>query len=68
MNKPQNTITTVPVSSNKDQTDSFMRLDYIFLSKSVTPHLTDYSVIENDITNSSSDHYPVAFVYLSFNF
>lgn len=56
----KNKITTVPTTLNEDKAHGQMRLDYIFLSKSLLPHLSDYNVIRNELTDKASDHYPVA--------
>jgi len=55
----KNKDTTVPTSSNRDSAHAQMRLDYIFLSSSLSTHLSSYNVIKNELTNRSSDHYPV---------
>lgn len=36
-----------------------MRLDYIFVSKPLLPHIRNYLVIKNALTDKASDHYPV---------
>lgn len=50
---------TASTSINEYSAHSNMRLDYIFLSKSLLNHLKDYSVIKNNITEKASDHYPI---------
>ncbi|HVA97027.1 MAG TPA: endonuclease/exonuclease/phosphatase family protein [Candidatus Acidoferrales bacterium] len=50
---------TVPTPTSKDTSHSQMRLDYIFISDSLLPHLKDYSVVKNKITDKASDHYPI---------
>lgn len=50
---------TVPTQSAKGTKHSPMRLDYIFLSKSLSPYLHSYSVVKNELTDIASDHYPV---------
>lgn len=56
----KNKINTVPTPFNKDDAHkSRLRLDYIFISRSLSPLLKDYSVVKNNITDFSSDHYPV---------
>ena len=50
---------TVPTPSNKDAAHAEMRLDYIFLSDSLSQHLTSYKVVKNELTDKASDHYPV---------
>jgi len=50
---------TAPTSINEYSAHSNMRLDYIFLSKSLLNHLKDYFVIKNNITKKASDHYPI---------
>ncbi|MFC1687213.1 endonuclease/exonuclease/phosphatase family protein [Patescibacteria group bacterium] len=55
----KNIDTTVPTLSKVGTKHSPMRLDYIFLSKSLLPFLQSYKVIKNKITNLASDHYPV---------
>lgn len=53
---------TVPTPANEDTSHSEMRLDYIFVSKPLLPNLKSYSVIKNDLTDKSSDHYPISLV------
>ncbi|NTU46500.1 hypothetical protein HGA88_02645 [Candidatus Roizmanbacteria bacterium] len=55
----KNMIFTVPTPANIDTTHAQMRLDYIFVSTSLAPHLTSYSVIKDELTHIASDHYPV---------
>lgn len=55
----KNKETTVPTPSNNDSSHAQMRLDYIFLSNSLSTHLSSYEVIKNELTNKASDHYPV---------
>lgn len=55
----QQKITTVPTSSNQDVNHSNMRLDYIFVSESLKDELYLYEVIKNELTEKTSDHYPV---------
>ena len=50
---------TAPTSINEYDAHSNMRLDYIFLSQSLLPHLSDYNVIKNKLTEKTSDHYPI---------
>lgn len=50
---------TVPTLLNEDSAHGHMRLDYIFLSKSLLPCLGKYRVIKNELTDKASDHYPV---------
>ncbi len=51
---------TSPTLLNEFSQHYNMRLDYIFLSQSLTPYLTGYSVVKNEMTDKASDHYPVA--------
>lgn len=51
---------TAPTTLNEANAHGHMRLDYIFISKSLLPNLADYKVIKNDLTDKASDHYPVA--------
>ena len=51
--------TTVPTSSNQDQSHSKMRLDYIFVSESLKNNLSSYKVVKNELTEKASDHYPI---------
>lgn len=53
---------TVPTSLNEYQAHSNMRLDYIFVSKSLIENVKDYSVVKNNLTDKASDHYPVVVV------
>lgn len=55
-NKEYTTPTKIP---NEDKSVSKLRLDYIFLSKSLLPNLNNYTVIKNTVTEKASDHYPV---------
>lgn len=50
---------TVPTPISKDPAHAQMRLDYIFLSQSLLPHLAEYHVVKNEISEKASDHYPV---------
>ena len=54
-----NTEHTVPTPVNRDASHSAMRLDYIFVSETLLPAITDYAVIKNELTDVASDHYPV---------
>ena len=36
-----------------------MRLDYIIVSESLKNKVSSYEVIKNDLTERTSDHYPV---------
>lgn len=51
--------TTVPTPVNQDASHSQMRLDYIFISKSLEASMKDYRVIKNSLTDHASDHYPI---------
>jgi len=53
---------TAPTSINEHKAHSNMRLDYFFFSKTLLPHLKQYNVIKNALTESASDHYPIAVV------
>lgn len=55
----KNTESTAPTTINEDSAHSNMRLDYVFISKSLAPYLLKYRVIKNDLTEKASDHYPV---------
>jgi len=55
----QNAVTTVPTPSNTDAAHADLRLDYIFLSEALAPHLASYRVIKDATTDGASDHYPV---------
>lgn len=35
------------------------RLDYIFVSEALLPHVQSYKVIKNELSHYSSDHYPI---------
>lgn len=59
LHSKKNKITTVPTTLNEDKAHGQMRLDYIFLSKSLLPHLSGYEVVKNELTDKASDHYPV---------
>ena len=50
---------TAPTSINEYSAHSNMRLDYFFISETLKPHLKNYQVIKNKVTNSASDHYPI---------
>ena len=58
----KNKESTAPTSINEYEAHSNMRLDYIFLSKSLLHHLKEYNVIKNNLTEKVSDHYPVKIV------
>jgi exodeoxyribonuclease-3 len=53
---------TVPTPANRDASHAQMRLDYIFISNSLLPHLHSYAVVKNEITDRASDHYPITVV------
>lgn len=53
---------TAPTSINEYNAHSNMRLDYIFLSQSLMPHLKKYKIVINELTEKASDHYPVTVV------
>lgn len=55
----KNKETTVPTPTNTDTTHASLRLDYIFVSKPLLPHVTDYTVVKNSLTDHASDHYPI---------
>lgn len=60
-------VATVPTPANTDPAHAApLRLDYMFVSKSITPFLTDAQVIRSAKTNRASDHYPLV-VDFSFN-
>jgi exodeoxyribonuclease-3 len=50
---------TAPTAINEYGAHSNMRLDYIFLSQSLLPHLKSYEVVKDEHTEKASDHYPV---------
>lgn len=51
---------TAPTTDiNEYSAHSNMRLDYIFISETLTPYLKNYSVVRNELTEKASDHYPV---------
>ena len=50
---------TAPTKVTIDSAHSNMRLDYIFVSESIMPHINDYRVIKNEVTDHASDHCPV---------
>ena len=50
---------TSPTLLNEFSQHYNMRLDYIFLSKSLLSRLVDYKVIKNKLTEKASDHYPI---------
>ena len=53
-------IPTVPTEIKADEAHlTNIRVDYIFISESLKNKLKNYSVIKNDITKKTSDHYPV---------
>lgn len=55
----KNKESTAPTSINEYGAHSNMRLDYIFLSKTLISHLIEYDVIKNGLTERASDHYPI---------
>ena len=50
---------TVPTPANRDETHASLRLDYIFISQALVPHLRSYEVVKNEKTDLASVHYPV---------
>lgn len=50
---------TAPTLINEHSAHLDMRLDYIFVSESLIPYLQNYVVVDNAITEKTSDHYPV---------
>lgn len=50
---------TVPTESSIDDAHAVLRLDYIFVSKSLRVHIEQYQVIKNSLTEKASDHYPI---------
>jgi exodeoxyribonuclease-3 len=55
----RNDLFTVPTPVNKDAAHSALRLDYVFVSESLSSRLHSYSVLQNDLTHIASDHYPI---------
>ncbi len=53
-------IITAPTSLNEYEAHTNMRLDYILTSGSLKDRVKTYDVIQNGLTDKSSDHYPVA--------
>ena len=51
---------TAPTSLNEYEAHSNMRLDYVFISRSLRKYLKSYLVIKNELTNKASDHFPVS--------
>ncbi|MBP7832516.1 MAG: hypothetical protein KA035_01975 [Candidatus Levybacteria bacterium] len=49
---------TVPTLS-AEEIHPKARLDYIFISEPLVPHLQSYKVIKNELSHYSSDHYPI---------
>jgi len=52
-------ISTVPITQDNNIIYYNLRLDYVFLSKSLTERAVNYSVIINEKTRVCSDHYPI---------
>tara|TARA_Y100000310_G_scaffold327596_1_gene394204 strand:- start:3638 stop:4396 length:759 start_codon:yes stop_codon:yes gene_type:complete len=51
---------TVPTEYNKDEFHfEKLRLDYIYISKSLRPFLKNAKIIRNEETNQLSDHFPI---------
>ncbi|MDP8218241.1 MAG: endonuclease/exonuclease/phosphatase family protein [Candidatus Theseobacter exili] len=51
---------TVPTESNRDKSHATnLRLDYIFVTQEISNFAYDYNVIQNEQTDSISDHYPI---------
>jgi len=50
---------TAPTEVNEYNAHTNMRLDYIFISKSLKSYLKSYEVIKNALTQKASDHFPV---------
>ena len=55
----KNNVFTAPTDINEYGAHSNMRLDYIFVSRSLRNNLKNYEVIKNDLTKNASDHFPV---------
>lgn len=55
----QNSIFTAPTDINEFGAHSNMRLDYIFISKSLRRYLKYYEVVKNPQTQKASDHFSV---------
>lgn len=55
----QNKIYTAPTSINEANAHSNMRLDYFFVSENLLEKVINYKVLKDDLTEKSSDHYPV---------
>lgn len=55
----QNSTFTAPTDVNEFKAHSNMRLDYIFVSRSLKSHLKSYEVVKNELTKKASDHFPV---------
>lgn len=56
---------TAPTTINEYSAHSNMRLDYIFISESLTPHLQSYKVVKNEVSDTASDHYPIVIELIS---
>lgn len=58
-----NCINTVPTKNNFDIAHKLpLRLDYIFVSASLSHYIKDVKVIKTEITEEASDHYPVLLI------
>lgn len=56
-----NMLPTVPTASTQDKDHEVpVRIDYIFATPDIAEFARSIEVISNDLTNSISDHYPVA--------
>lgn len=53
-------IPTVPTAIKDDIAHAHARLDYIFVSSTLSSYIDRYEVVKNCNTHISSDHYPVA--------
>lgn len=54
----KNTEVTVP-SLSAEGIHPHARLDYVFVSNPLAPHIKNYNVIKNELSHYASDHYPI---------
>lgn len=52
-------ISTVPMTRDNGVEYHDLRLDYIFLSNSLANQKIDYNVVDNEVSRTCSDHFPI---------
>ncbi len=57
---------TVPTSGHAKKSSKLRRIDYVWVSKSLSNYLSDAQIIQDETTDHLSDHYPIL-IKLDFN-